>query len=147
MSVDTLPSRTPTGLLIGGEWVQSPGRLPVTNPATLATLVEIGDATVSDALEAVAAAHEAFRTWSQTPARQRAEILRRSFEIMTAEVEDCARLIVLENGKAWRDAMGEAVYAAEFLRWFSEEAVRVQGDFRYAPNRAKTIIVDHQPLG
>jgi len=147
MSVDTLPTRTPTGLLIGGEWVQSTGRLPVTNPATLATLVEIGDATVSDALEAVAAAHDAFRSWSQTPARQRAEILRRSFEIMTAEVEDCARLIVLENGKAWRDAMGEAVYAAEFLRWFSEEAVRIQGDFRYAPNRDKTIIVDHQPMG
>jgi succinate-semialdehyde dehydrogenase/glutarate-semialdehyde dehydrogenase len=145
--VDTLPTRTPTGLLIGGEWVQSPGRLPVTNPATLATLVEIGDATVSDALEAVAAAHDAFRTWSQTPARQRAEILCRSFEIMTAEVEDCARLIVLENGKAWRDALGEATYAAEFLRWFSEEAVRVQGDFRYAPNRDKTIIVDHRPMG
>jgi succinate-semialdehyde dehydrogenase/glutarate-semialdehyde dehydrogenase len=82
-----------------------------------------------------------------TPARQRAEILRRSFEIMTTEIEDCARLIVLENGKAWRDAMGEAIYAAEFLRWFSEEAVRVQGDFRYAPNRDKTIVVDHRPMG
>lgn len=147
MSVDTLPARTPTGLLIGGEWVDTASRLNVVNPASLASLAEIGDASVDDALQAVAAAHDAFATWSLTAPRQRAEILRRSFEIMTAEVEDCARLIVLENGKAWRDAMGEAVYAAEFFRWFSEEASRVQGDFRYAPNRDKTIIVDHRPMG
>jgi len=147
MSVDTLPARTPTGLLIGGEWVDTQARLPVTHPASLSTLAEIGDATVADALQAVGAAHDAFGTWSQTPARQRAEILRRSFEIMTAELEDCARLIVLENGKAWRDALGEATYAAEFFRWFSEEAARIQGDFRYAPNRDKTIIVDHRPMG
>ena len=147
MSVDTLPARTPTGLLIGGEWVDTQARLPVTNPASLSTLAEIGDASVADALKAVGAAHDAFGTWSQTPARQRAEILRRSFEIMTAELEDCARLIVLENGKAWRDALGEATYAAEFFRWFSEEAARIQGDFRYAPNRDKTIIVDHRPMG
>jgi succinate-semialdehyde dehydrogenase/glutarate-semialdehyde dehydrogenase len=119
----------------------------VTNPATLSTLTEIGDATEAEALQAVGAAHDAFQSWAMTPARQRAEILRRSFEIMTTEIEDCARLIVLENGKAWRDAMGEAIYAAEFLRWFSEEAVRVQGDFRYAPNRDKTIVVDHRPMG
>jgi len=147
MSVDTLPARTPTGLLIGGSWVRSAAQLPVTNPATLSTLTEIGDATEAEALQAVGAAHDAFQSWAMTPARQRAEILRRSFEIMTTEIEDCARLIVLENGKAWRDAMGEAIYAAEFLRWFSEEAVRVQGDFRYAPNRDKTIVVDHRPMG
>jgi succinate-semialdehyde dehydrogenase/glutarate-semialdehyde dehydrogenase len=147
MSVDTLPARTPTGLLIGGAWVRSAAQLPVTNPATLSTLTEIGDATEAEALQAVGAAHDAFQSWAMTPARQRAEILRRSFEIMTTEIEDCARLIVLENGKAWRDAMGEAIYAAEFLRWFSEEAVRVQGDFRYAPNRDKTIVVDHRPMG
>jgi succinate-semialdehyde dehydrogenase/glutarate-semialdehyde dehydrogenase len=66
---------------------------------------------------------------------------------MVAEIDDCARLIALENGKAWRDAMGEALYAAEFFRWFSEEASRVEGGFRYAPNRDKTIITDHRPMG
>ncbi len=110
-------------------------------------LAEVGDATSGDALQAVSAAHDAFSSWSQTAPRQRAEFLRRAFEIMTDEIEDCARLIALENGKAWRDAMGEALYAAEFFRWFSEEASRIPGDFRYAPNRDKTIIVDHRPVG
>lgn len=110
-------------------------------------LAEVGDATPELALQAVGAAHDAFQIWSQTPARQRAEVLRKAFEIMTDEIEDCALLITLENGKAWHDAMGEAAYAAEFFRWFSEEASRIAGDFRYAPNRDKTIIVDHRPVG
>ena len=137
----------PTGLLIGGEWLQTEEKLPVMDPATFTVLAEIGNASVSDGLDAVAAAHDAFLTWSVTPARVRAEVLRKAFEIMTAEVEVCARLISLENGKAWRDAMGEATYAAEFFRWFSEEASRIEGDFRYSPSRDKTIIVDHKPMG
>jgi succinate-semialdehyde dehydrogenase/glutarate-semialdehyde dehydrogenase len=137
----------PTGLLIGGEWQQTQKRLQVMDPATFTVLAEIGDAEVADGLDAVTAAHDAFQTWSVTPARQRAEILRRAFEIMSAELETCARIISLENGKAWRDAMGEATYAAEFFRWFSEEASRIEGGFRYAPNRDKTIITDHRPIG
>ena len=137
----------PCELLIGGEWVPAANRLEVHNPATGETLAEIADATAPEALQAVGAADDAFGSWSQTSARQRAEILRRSFEIMTAEIEDCASLIVLENGKAWADALGEATYAAEFFRWFSEEACRVAGDFRYAPNGDKTIVVDHRPMG
>jgi succinate-semialdehyde dehydrogenase/glutarate-semialdehyde dehydrogenase len=137
----------PTGLLIGGEWIQTEEKLPVMDPATFTVLAEIGNASVSDGLDAVAAAHEAFQTWSVTPARVRAEVLRKAFEIMTAELEVCARLISLENGKAWRDAMGEATYAAEFFRWFSEEAARIEGGFRYSPARDKTIITDHRPMG
>jgi len=137
----------PTGLLIGGEWQQTEKRLQVIDPATFTVLAEIGDASVAEGLDAVAAAHDAFQTWSVTPARQRAEILRRAFEIMTAELETCARIISLENGKAWRDALGEATYAAEFFRWFSEEASRIEGDFRYSPSRDKTIITDHRPMG
>ena len=137
----------PTGLLIGGEWQQTEKRIQVMDPATFTVLAEIGDAGVSDGLDAVAAASDAFQTWSVTPARQRAEVLRRAFEIMTAELETCARIISLENGKAWRDALGEATYAAEFFRWFSEEASRIEGGFRYAPNRDKTIITDHRPIG
>ena len=96
----------PTGLLIGGEWQQTEKRIQVMDPATFTVLAEIGDAGVSDGLDAVAAASDAFQTWSVTPARQRAEVLRRAFEIMTAELETCARIISLENGKAWRDALG-----------------------------------------
>jgi succinate-semialdehyde dehydrogenase/glutarate-semialdehyde dehydrogenase len=117
----------PTGLLIGGEWLQTEEKLPVMDPATFTVLAEIGNASVSDGLDAVTAAYDAFQTWSVTPARVRAEVLRKAFEIMTAELEVCARLISLENGKAWRDAMGEATYAAEFFRWFSEEAARIEG--------------------
>jgi succinate-semialdehyde dehydrogenase/glutarate-semialdehyde dehydrogenase len=137
----------PTGLLIGGEWLQTEEKLPVMDPATFTVLAEIGNASVSDGLDAVTAAHDAFQTWSVTPARVRAEVLRKAFEIMTAELEVCARLISLENGKAWRDAMGEATYAAEFFRWFSEEAARIEGGFRYSPARDKTIITDHRPMG
>jgi len=137
----------PTGLLIGGEWQQTEKRLQVIDPATFTVLAEIGDASVSEGLDAVAAASDAFSTWSVTPARQRAEILRRAFDIMTAELETCARIISMENGKAWRDALGEATYAAEFFRWFSEEASRIEGDFRYSPSRDKTIITDHRPMG
>jgi succinate-semialdehyde dehydrogenase / glutarate-semialdehyde dehydrogenase len=137
----------PTGLLIGGEWVSTGRSLEVDDPATGALLAHVSDAGVADALEAVAAAHEAFGPWSATAPRVRAEVLRRAYEIMAAELEQCARLIVLENGKAWSDALGEATYAAEFFRWFSEEASRVPGDFRLAPNGDKTIIVDHQPMG
>jgi succinate-semialdehyde dehydrogenase / glutarate-semialdehyde dehydrogenase len=137
----------PTGLLIGGEWQQTEKKLQVMDPATFTVLAEIADASVADGLDAVSAAYDAFQTWSVTPARQRAEVLRRAFEIMTAELETCARIISLENGKAWRDALGEATYAAEFFRWFSEEASRIEGGFRYAPARDKTIITDHRPMG
>ncbi len=144
---DSLPAGVPTGLLIDGEWVSTRRSLEVDDPATGAPLAQVSDADVPDALEAVASAHRAFGPWAATAPRVRAEVLRRAYEIMSAELEQCARLIVLENGKAWSDAVGEATYAAEFFRWFSEEASRVPGDFRLAPNGDKTIIVDHQPMG
>lgn len=146
MSTLTMPP-VPTGLLIGGEWVTTTDRLPVFDPATLTVIAEVSDASVADGLSAVTAAHDSFSTWSLTPPRVRAEILRRAFDIMTSEAEFCARLISLENGKSTRDAMGETLYAAEFFRWFSEEASRIAGDFRYSPSRDKTIVTDHRPIG
>lgn len=143
----TLPQHAPTGLLIGGDWSAGDTQFEVLDPASLETLAMVGDASVADGLDAVAAAHDAFGAWAAIPARERAEVLRRAFEIMTAEIEDCARLIVLENGKAFSDAMGEARYAAEFFRWFAEEAVRVAGGFRDAPAGDKMIITDHTPAG
>lgn len=137
----------PTGLLIGGQWSMTTSTTPVIDPSDLSVITEIANASVEDGLAAVAAAHEAFQTWSVTPPRVRAEVLRRAWEIMTAEIETCARIIAMENGKAWRDAMSEAIYAAEFFRWFSEEASRIEGGFRYSPARDKTIITDHRPIG
>ncbi len=138
---------TPSDLLIGGEWVACGRRLEVHDPATEELLSEVADASADEALQAVGAAHDALGPWSASSPRERAEVLRRSFEIMSAQIEDCARLIVLENGKAWSDARAEAAYAAEFFRWFSEEACRVAGDFRTAPGGDKTIVVDHRPMG
>lgn len=134
-------------LFIAGEWASTGSRFPVFDPATGAVLAEVADGNVDAGHAAVDAAHAAFGPWSTTAPRQRAEILRRAFEIMTAEAEMCARIIVLENGKAWRDAMAETVYAAEFFRWFSEEASRIAGDFRGSPAGDKTIITDHKPIG
>ncbi len=138
-----------TDLFIDGEWRAGGGgeRFRVTDPATGSTLAEFAVATIDDCIDAVDAAERAFPEWAATAPRARAEILRRAFDILTAEKETLAELMVLENGKAWPDAMAEAGYATEFFRWFSEEAVRVRGDFRLAPAGDKHIIVDHQPIG
>lgn len=137
----------PVDLLIDGVWTKSAKSFPVYNPTDTSVIAEVADATVQDAISSVDSAHEAFQTFSQTSPRSRAEILRKAFEIMSSEIDYCAELISLENGKALKDAKAESVYAAEFFRWFSEEASRVAGDFRYSPNRDKTIITDHKPIG
>ena len=137
----------PTGLLIGGEWAKKSETFPVLDPATEEPLAEVADGTVSDALDAVSAAHAALPGWAATPPRQRAEVLRKAFELMTERSEQFARLMSAENGKSLRDARGEAVYAAEFFRWYAEEAVRIRGDIQVAPGGANKIIVLHQPIG
>ena len=134
------------GLFIGGTW--HPGRgIPVLNPSTTELLAEVADASVSDALRAVDAAVDAAADWRATPPRQRAEILRRWFGLMSNHAEELALLISLENGKALTDARGEVAYAAEFFRWYAEEAVRIAGEFRHAPSGAHHILVDHDPIG
>jgi succinate-semialdehyde dehydrogenase/glutarate-semialdehyde dehydrogenase len=138
----------PTGLLIGGQW--SAGRrgvLPVNNPATEEPIAEVADASVEDALDAVGAAAEALPGWAATAPRQRGECLRRAFELMNERAESLARLMVCENGKALPDARGEITYAAEFFRWYAEEAVRNEGALSVAPSGANRILVQHQPVG
>ena len=137
----------PTGLLIGGEWAKGSATFPVLDPATEEPLAEVADGTVSDALDAVSAAHDALPAWAATPPRQRAEVLRKAFELMTARSEQFARLMSAENGKSLRDARGEAAYAAEFFRWYAEEAVRIEGTVMRAPSGANRIITMHQPIG
>jgi len=134
------------GLYIGGDWLPG-GGIPVTNPSTAAVLAEVPDASIADAMRAVDAAEAAAAGWRAAPPRQRAEILRCWFGLMTDHAEDLARLISLENGKALPDARGEVAYAAEFFRWYAEEAVRIPGEFRHAPSGAHHILVDHDPIG
>jgi succinate-semialdehyde dehydrogenase / glutarate-semialdehyde dehydrogenase len=138
----------PTGLLIGGQWSTGrAGTLPVINPATEDALVEVADASPEDGLEAVGAAAQALPKWAATPPRQRAEVLRRAFELMTERSEQIARLMVLENGKALKDARSEALYSAEFFRWYAEEAVRIDGSLTIAPSGANRIMAIRQPVG
>jgi succinate-semialdehyde dehydrogenase / glutarate-semialdehyde dehydrogenase len=139
----------PTSLLIGGEWTGGRGgkQLPVIDPATEDVLTEVADATTEDALDAVAAAAHALPAWAATPPRERAECLRRAFGLMIERADALARLMVLENGKALRDAKSEAVYSAEFFRWYAEEAVRMEGSLSIAPSGANRILVQLQPVG
>ncbi len=138
----------PTGLLIGGQWSSGrAGTLPVVNPATEDVMTEVADASPEDGLDAVAAAAEALPRWSAKPPRERAECLRRAYQLMTERSEQLARLMVLENGKALRDARGEILYAAEFFRWYAEEAVRIDGSLMIAPSGTNRIMVQRQPVG
>ncbi|HET6873462.1 MAG TPA: NAD-dependent succinate-semialdehyde dehydrogenase [Acidimicrobiales bacterium] len=139
----------PTELLIGGKWrpARSGKTFPVEDPATGETLVEVANGSSEDALEALTAAHEAQRGWAATPPRERSDILRRAFDTVMARADDLALLMTLEMGKPVAESKAEITYAAEFLRWFSEEAVRVTGDYRVAPNGASRILVTHQPVG
>lgn len=139
----------PRQLLIDGGWQDATGgrTLDVINPSDGTVITAISDADAEDGLAAVDAAAAAFPEWAATPPRRRAEILSRCFELMTERSEQLARLISLENGKALPDARGEVAYAAEFFRWYAEEAVRIIGDVSTSPSGANRILVQHQPIG
>ncbi len=143
------PRIPPTQLFIDGRWrdASEGRRLPVLNPANERQIAEVADASVDDGLAAVAAAHRAAPAFARLPPRERAEILRRCFELMVRDKESLAMLISLENGKSLTDARGEVAYAAEFFRWFSEEAVRLNGQLSTAPGGAHRILVQYQPIG
>ncbi len=145
--LEELKEKGKTGICIGGEWSSGAGEMPVVDPATEEVLVDVGLAEAGHAEDAVDAAYEALGSWSATPPRERGEILRRTFESMRAREEDLAELIVLENGKAFPDALGEVRYAAEFFRWFSEEAPRIGGEVRLSPTGDKRIMTVRQPVG
>lgn len=138
-----------TELYIDGEWRQgSAGEtFPVIDPVDGSTIADFAIATEADALASVEAAERALPGWSDVTPRERSEILRKAYDILTAEVEHFAELIVRENGKAWSDAIGEANYAKEFFRWFAEEAVRIPGEYRLSPAGDKRILVTRQPIG
>jgi succinate-semialdehyde dehydrogenase/glutarate-semialdehyde dehydrogenase len=138
-----------TDLFIGGKWVPalSGNRFDVLDPATGDVLASVADGGVDDAIAAVDAASAAFASWASTAPRERSEILRRAFELMSSRADELAKTISLENGKALTDAKGEVTYAAEFFRWFAEEAVRADGAVTTAPAGANRILVVRQPVG
>lgn len=148
-SRDTTNTPIPTRCFIGGRWLAASdgSEFDVEDPATGRVIASVSSATIDDGLAAVAAAHDALQAWGDTAPRDRGEILRRAFEMMTERSEEIAELIVRENGKALPDARGETAYAAEFFRWYSEEAVRALGSVSTAPSGDNRILVVHQPVG
>ena len=139
----------PTNLFIGGAWRESSDRrrFDVIDPATEQVLSSVADGTVADAVSAVDAAAAALPAWAARAPRERAEILRKAFEVLIGQKERIARLITLENGKALPDSRSEAAYAAEFFRWYAEEAVRNIGQLSRAPSSGARILVQHKPAG
>ena len=138
----------PKQLYIGGEWRDGgEGTLPVEDPATGETLCEVADASVEDAKAALDAAVEAGPEFAATPPRERGEILRRAFEAVIARQDELALLMTLEMGKPISESKAEILYAADFLRWFSEQAVRIDGRFSVAPNGQSRLLTMKQPVG
>src|ERR687897_2011635 len=122
-------------LFIGGEWRDPPGgaSFPAKAPWTAEPLCEIADGTPEDALDALASADEMQAEWGKTAPRERGEILRRAFEKLVERTDELALLMTLEMGKALAESKAEIAYAAEFFRWFSEEAVRIEGRYAIPP--------------
>jgi succinate-semialdehyde dehydrogenase/glutarate-semialdehyde dehydrogenase len=144
-----LLARVPTKLLIGGEWreAEGGGRLAVEDPATCETLTDVADGQPADALAALAAAAEAQHEWARSAPRDRGEILRRAYEAIVAQAEDLALLMTLEMGKSVAESKAEISYAAEFFRWFSEEAVRIHGRYMVNTTGKGRILTMRQPVG
>lgn len=139
----------PTGLFIGGSWRPAEGgrTLAVDDPATGKTLVEVADATPADGMDALAAACAAQSSFAAMAPRERGEILRRAYELIMERVDDLALLMTLEMGKPIAESKGEVAYAAEFFRWFAEEAVRIDGGYATAPAGTSRFLVMRQPVG
>ncbi|MEU4164613.1 NAD-dependent succinate-semialdehyde dehydrogenase [Actinoplanes sp. NPDC026670] len=119
----------------------------VVDPATLSVVAAVENMDVSAATKAVDAASASLKSWSRTPPRRRSEILHKAFELMIRDRDSLATLISRENGKSLTDAAGEVTYAAEFFRWFAEEAVRPGGDFGESPAGGTRTLVTHRPVG
>jgi len=146
---ENLLAQVPTDLWIGGKWRKASdnARFDVIDPATENVITSVASASVEDAGAAVDAARDAFAGWAGRKPRERAEILRKAFEAIMAQAERLAKLITIENGKPLSDSRGEVAYAAEFFRWYAEEAVRNIGDVSRAPSSGARIFVQHRPAG
>jgi len=146
---DNLLANVPTDLWIGGQWRKSSdgARFDVIDPATENKIASVASASVDDAKAAIDAAQEAFAGWAAKKPRERAEILRKAFELIVRDAERFAKLITIENGKALSDSKGEVLYSAEFFRWNAEEAVRNIGQVYMAPASGARVVAQHRPAG
>lgn len=137
------------GVWVGGTWsaAASGAEFSVEDPATGRVIAHVADAGPDDAARAVAAASDALAGWRRAAPRHRSNVLRRAFDLMVEQREQLADLIVAENGKSRADALAEVTYAAEFFRWFSEEAVRDESQYTTAPDGGRRTFVTHQPVG
>src|SRR5438477_7610794 len=146
---ENLLANVPTDLWIGGQWRKASDgkRFDVIDPATENMVASVASATVDDAKAAVDAAGAAFPGWAGKKPRERGEILRKAFDLIMRDAERLAKLITIENGKALSDSRGEVAYAAEFFRWFAEEAVRNIGQVSVAPASGARIVAQHKPAG
>ncbi|MCY7286907.1 MAG: NAD-dependent succinate-semialdehyde dehydrogenase [Cryobacterium sp.] len=143
-----LLARVPDGLYINGTWQQGGGEaIEVADPATGVVLKRIANADAADGIRALDAAVAAAESWAATAPRARAEILRRAFDLMQERRDDFALLMTMEMGKPLAEASGEVTYGSEFLRWFSEEAVRISGRFGLNPEGTGTMVVSQHPVG
>jgi succinate-semialdehyde dehydrogenase/glutarate-semialdehyde dehydrogenase len=154
MSTITAPAEqkivdeVPKQLYIGGEWRDgAKGTLPVEDPSTGEALCEVADASTDDAKAALTAAVEAGPEWFDHPPRERGELLRRAFEAIVARTDELALLMTLEMGKPLAESKAEIAYGAEFFRWFSEQAVRIDGRYATAPNGQGRLLTMKQPVG
>jgi succinate-semialdehyde dehydrogenase/glutarate-semialdehyde dehydrogenase len=146
---ENLLANVPTDLWIGGKWKKASdgARFDVIDPATEKVIASVASATVEDAKAAIDAADAAFPAWAAKKPRERGEILRKAFEIIMRDAERYAKIITLENGKSLTDSRGEVAYAAEFFRWYAEEAVRNVGQISVAPASGARIVAQQKPAG
>jgi succinate-semialdehyde dehydrogenase/glutarate-semialdehyde dehydrogenase len=149
MNENDILEKVPTGLFIDGEFRDSSdgSRIDVEDPATGKTLTSVASATVEDGRAALDAAAAAQTEWARTPPRERAELLRASYELLVERADEFALLMTLEMGKPIAQSKGEVTYAAEFFRWFSEEVVRISGRWSTAPDGKSRLMTMKQPVG
>ncbi|MEA2439224.1 MAG: succinate-semialdehyde dehydrogenase / glutarate-semialdehyde dehydrogenase [Thermoleophilaceae bacterium] len=149
MNEQSVVEAVPKKLYVGGKWRDgsAEGPIEVEDPATEETIAEVANASAEDASAALAACADAQADWQHTPPRERGEILRRAYELITERADDLALIMTLEMGKSLTESKAEVTYASEFFRWFAEEAVRIDGRYSVAPNGAGRLLTMKQPVG
>ena len=149
MDVQSIIDKVNTGLFIDGQWrdAETGDTIDVINPATGKVIAKVADGSKKDAQDAIEAAGRAQKSWAATPPRERGEILRRAFELLMEKQDEIGAVMTAEMGKSLTEAKGEVAYGAEFFRWFSEEAVRIGGDYMKSTDGKNRLMISKEPVG
>lgn len=149
MDVQSIIDKVNTGLFIDGQWrdAETGDTIDVINPATGKVIAKVADGSEKDAQDAIEAAGRAQKSWAATPPRERGEILRRAFELLIEKQDEIGAVMTAEMGKSLTEAKGEVAYGAEFFRWFSEEAVRIGGDYMKSTDGKNRLMISKEPVG